>query len=84
MPLLNAIHSNPNPYQYQFTHINKDQAPSGSALAGICLTLQPPLITQTYPPPPPPSRSHTALDFGVNKADRLCESIDSYQKMPLM
>lgn len=45
-----------------------------------------PLITQMTPPP---HHSHThihtqALDFGVNKADRLCESIDSYQKMPLM
>lgn len=80
MPL-NAIHSNSNPYQYQFTHINKEQAPSGSVLTGICLTLQAPHHTQTTPP----SSSRTpALDFGVNKADRLCESIDSYQKMPLM
>lgn len=40
--LLNSIHSNSNPYQYQFTHINKEQAPSGSVLTGICLTLQAP------------------------------------------
>lgn len=52
--LLNAIHSNPNPYQYQFTHINKDQAPSGSVLAGICLTLQAP-----HHPDNSPSSSHT-------------------------
>lgn len=51
-----------------------------------------PLIT---PRLPPPSSTHThtciyihthtpSFDFGVNKADRLWEHIDSYQKMPLM